>query len=150
MPEIPFLLRKPLQSTKRIILRQILLPGQWKGFQFYLIASEPPAKGALDQLDELLRPWYERETKAGSVTDDEVVWYIASLFFNDTHYSQLAGPTPDGSRDTASRMSYLILEAMHVLGIPSNIALRVHDGVDEALLRLVHQVAENIRGTVLD
>ena len=33
---------------------QILLPGQWKGFQFYLIASEPPAKGALDQLDRRL------------------------------------------------------------------------------------------------
>ncbi|MBR2661548.1 MAG: hypothetical protein IKE15_09125 [Clostridia bacterium] len=33
---------------------QILLPGQWKGFQFYLIASEPPAKGTLDQLDRRL------------------------------------------------------------------------------------------------
>jgi formate C-acetyltransferase len=60
---------------------------------------------------------------------------IASLFFNDTHYSQIAGPTPDGSRDVTSRMSFLILEAMHVLGIPANIALRVHDGVNEDLLR---------------
>ena len=91
--------------------------------------------GALDQLDELLRPWYERDVKAGLVTDDEAVWMIASLFFNDTHYSQIAGPAPDGSRDTASRMSFLILEAMHVLGIPANIALRVHDGVNEELLR---------------
>ncbi len=91
--------------------------------------------GALDQLDELLRPWYERDVKKGLVTDDEVVWYIASLFFNDTHYSQLAGLTPDGSRDTTSTMSFLILEAMHVLGIPANIALRVHDGVNEELLR---------------
>ena len=91
--------------------------------------------GALDQLDELLRPWYERDFKAGIITDDEVVWMIASLFFNDTHYSQIAGPTPDGSRDTASRMSFLILEAMHVLGIPANIALRVHDGINEELLR---------------
>ena len=32
-------------------------------------------------------------------------------------------------------MSFLILEAMHVLGIPCNIALRVHDGVNEELLR---------------
>ena len=91
--------------------------------------------GALDQLDELLRPWYERDMKAGIITDDEVVWYIASLFFNDTHYSQIAGLTPDGSRDTTSTMSFLILEAMHVLGIPCNIALRVHDGVNEELLR---------------
>ncbi len=91
--------------------------------------------GALDQLDELLRPFYEQDRKAGIVTDDEAVWMIASLFFNDTHYSQIAGPTPDGSRDVTSRMSFLILEAMHVLGIPANIALRVHDGVNEELLR---------------
>ncbi len=91
--------------------------------------------GALDQLDELLRPWYERDRKQGIVTDDEVVWYIASLFFNDTHYSQLAGLTPDGSRDTSSRMSYLILEAMHLLHIPANIALRVHDRLDPELMQ---------------
>lgn len=91
--------------------------------------------GALDQLDELLRPWYERDVKRGLVTDDEAVWYIASLFFNDTHYSQIAGLTPDGSRDTTSRMSFLILEAMHVLGIPCNLALRVHDGVNRDLMR---------------
>ncbi|MGI6174060.1 MAG: pyruvate formate lyase family protein [Christensenellales bacterium] len=91
--------------------------------------------GALDQLDELLRPWYERDKAAGLITDDEVVWFIASLFFNDTHYSQIAGLTPDGSRDTTSQMSFLILEAMHVLGIPANLALRVHDGVNEELFR---------------
>jgi pyruvate-formate lyase len=45
--------------------------------------------GALGQLDELLRPYYEADKEAGIITDDEeVVWYIASLFFNDTHYSK--------------------------------------------------------------
>jgi formate C-acetyltransferase len=29
--------------------------------------------GALDQLDEVLRPWYERDAAAGLVTDDEAV-----------------------------------------------------------------------------
>ena len=91
--------------------------------------------GALDQLDELLRPFYERDTAAGIITDDQVVWFIASVMFNDTHYYQIAGLTPDGSRDTTSRMSFLILEAMHVLGIPCNMALRVHDKVNEDLLR---------------
>ena len=33
---------------------QILLPGQWKGFQFYLIASAPPEKSTLEQLDRRL------------------------------------------------------------------------------------------------
>ncbi|MFC1715718.1 pyruvate formate lyase family protein [Candidatus Poribacteria bacterium] len=93
------------------------------------------AGGALDQLDELLRPYYEADKAAGIITDDEeAVWYVASLLFNDTHYSQIGGPAPNG-RDMTSPMSFIILEAMHQLKIPSNIAVRVHDGLDPELLR---------------
>ncbi len=93
------------------------------------------AGGALGQLDELLRPFYEADRQAGRIQDDEeVVWIIASLFFNDTHYSQIGGPGPDG-RDVTSRISFLILDAMHRLKIPANLAVRVHDGLDPALLR---------------
>lgn len=91
--------------------------------------------GALGQLDELLRPYYERDTAAGTLTDEEAVWMIASLFFNDTHYSQVGGQLPDGSRDLTSRVSFLILEAAHLLHIPYNLAVRVYPGMDEALLR---------------
>ena len=93
------------------------------------------AGGALDQLDEKLRPYYERDMQNGAVTDEEAVWYVAGIFFNDTHYSQIAGLTPDGSRDMASRMSFIILDAMHHLKIPVNLALRVHDNVNKTLLR---------------
>ncbi len=94
------------------------------------------AGGALGQLDELLRPYYEADIANGTITDDnEVVWHIASLLFNDTHYSQIGGPSADGARDLSSRMSFLILEAVHRLRIPANLALRVHDKLDPALLR---------------
>jgi pyruvate-formate lyase len=94
------------------------------------------AGGGLGQLDELLRPYYEADVAAGRIKDDEeVVWYVACLLFNDTHYSQIGGPTPDGSRDLTSRMSFLILEAVHRLKIPANIAVRVHDKLDPALMR---------------
>ncbi|MBN2047824.1 MAG: pyruvate formate lyase family protein, partial [Anaerolineaceae bacterium] len=92
------------------------------------------AGGALGQLDELLRPYYEADTAAGIITDEEVIWCVASLFINDTHYSQLGGPAPDG-HDLTSRMSFLILEAVHQLRIPINLAVRVHDQLDPALLR---------------
>ena len=91
--------------------------------------------GALDQLDEKLRPYYEHDIAAGLIDDDTAVWYIASLFFNDTHYSQIAGLIPDGSRDMTSRMSFIVLDAMHWLKIPINIALRVSDKVNPELLR---------------
>ncbi|MCL2099934.1 MAG: pyruvate-formate lyase [Oscillospiraceae bacterium] len=93
------------------------------------------AGGALDQLDEKLRPYYERDVQKIGLTDEEAVWYIASVFFNDTHYSQIAGLSPDGSRDMASRLSFIILDAMHYIKIPVNLALRVHDKVNETLLR---------------
>ncbi|HHY81154.1 MAG TPA: pyruvate-formate lyase [Clostridiales bacterium] len=90
--------------------------------------------GALGQLDELLRPYYERDIKNGLETDESVIWHTASLFFNDTHYSQLGGPAPDG-HDLTSPISFLILEAAHRLKIPCNLAIRVHDGLNPELLR---------------
>ncbi|MCL1793218.1 MAG: pyruvate-formate lyase [Oscillospiraceae bacterium] len=93
------------------------------------------AGGALDQLDEKLRPYYEKDKKEGRLTDEEAVWYIASVFFNDTHYSQIAGLSPDGSRDMTSRLSFIILDAMHKIRIPINLAIRLHDKINKTLLR---------------
>lgn len=96
------------------------------------------AGGALGQLDELLRPYYERD-KANGIDDDEaVIWALASLFFNDTHYSQVGGQRPTGE-DLTSEMSFLILEAAHRLDIPYNLAVRVHEGMDQ---RLLHKALE--------
>ena len=91
--------------------------------------------GALGQLDELLRPFYEaRPGGRASSTTTRRCWHIASLLFNDTHYSQIGGPAPDG-HDLTSRMSFLILEAVHRLRIPANLAMRVHERLDPELLR---------------
>jgi formate C-acetyltransferase len=91
--------------------------------------------GALGQLDELLRLFYERDMASGVLTnDEEAIWIVASLMFNDPHYSQIGGMAPDG-HDVTSPMSFIILEAVHRLGIPSNLALRLHEGLDPKLLR---------------
>ena len=93
------------------------------------------AGGALCQLDELLRLYYERDKEAGILTDEEAIWMVASLFYNDTHYSQLGGQTPDGTKELTSPVSFLILQAAHELAIPSNLAVRVFEGSDDRLLR---------------
>ena len=92
------------------------------------------AGGAGGQLDELLRPYYESDLEAGIHNDDAATWHIASLFINDTHYSQIGGPAPDG-HDLTSPVSFLILEAAHQLKIPINLAVRVHEKLDPNLLR---------------
>lgn len=90
--------------------------------------------GALGQIDELLRPFYEKDVLLGTISDEEAVWYIASLLFNDTHYSQLGGLSPDGTKDIASRISSIILDATHYLGIPQNIAIRISEKGNQELL----------------
>ena len=82
------------------------------------------------QLDEMLRPYYERDVAAGRLNDDEAVFYLACLFLQDSRYFQLGGPDRDG-RDMTSRVSYLALEAADKINIACNLTIRVHDGLDE-------------------
>lgn len=90
--------------------------------------------GAMGQLDELLLPFYEKDCAQGLSNDQAFIWDLASLFFNDTHYSQIGGMAPDG-RDLTNKVSFLILEAAHLLKIPSNLAIRVHQNMDTKLLK---------------
>ncbi|MCL2204621.1 MAG: pyruvate-formate lyase [Defluviitaleaceae bacterium] len=91
--------------------------------------------GGLQQLDELIRLYYEADVAAGILTDEEAVWMLASLFYNDTHYSQLGGQSPDGTRELTTPISFIILQAAHELAIPHNLAVRVFEGSDDKLLR---------------
>jgi formate C-acetyltransferase len=90
--------------------------------------------GGSGQIDTLLQPYYEADLRAGLIRDEEeVIWYLASMLFNDPHYGQVGGQAPDG-HDLTNPMSFLILEAIHRLRIPNNMALRVHADMDPALL----------------
>ena len=90
--------------------------------------------GAGGQLDELLRPYYERDTAAGVLTDEEAEFDCFCLLLNDPHYYQLGGPAPDG-HDQTSRMSFIILEAAAKLKSSCNLTIRVWDGMDRRLYR---------------
>ncbi|HUW85039.1 MAG TPA: pyruvate formate lyase family protein [Phycisphaerae bacterium] len=88
--------------------------------------------GAGGRLDELLRPYYERDIASGRIDDEDALFLIACLLLNETHYYQVGGPGPDG-KDLTSKVSFLILEAAHRLGIANNLTVRVHDNMDEEL-----------------
>ncbi len=90
--------------------------------------------GAGGQLDELLRPYYERDRREGRIDDEDAIFLLACLLLNDPHYYQLGGPAPDG-HDQTSHLSFLILEAAHRLKSTCNLTIRVHDGLDPRLLR---------------
>ena len=90
--------------------------------------------GAGGQLDELLRPYYERDKAAGLIDDEDAEYYVFCLLLNDPHYYQLGGPDAEG-RDQTSRMSYIILEAADKLKASCNLTIRVWDGMDRKLYR---------------
>jgi pyruvate-formate lyase len=106
---------------------------QWLVF-FQAAAKMYNGSGEWGQMDELLRPYYEEETAAGTLTDEEAVFHIACMLLTETAYIQLGGPDPDG-KDLTSRVSFLILEAIHRLKIPANIAIRVDENLSRDLAR---------------
>lgn len=102
--------------------------------------------GAGCQLDETLRPYYERDVAAGILDDEKAIFYIACLLLNDTHYYQVGGPDVNGN-DVTSHVSYLVLEAAHRLNSTCNLTVRVHDGLDrEFFLKSVRHLFEDRKG----
>lgn len=90
--------------------------------------------GSLGRLDVLLTPYYERDTRAGILTDEEAVFHIACLLLRDNAYIQLGGPDAQG-RDVTGPVSYLVLEAAHRLRTPTNVGVCVGRHTDPGLLR---------------
>ena len=86
------------------------------------------------QLDEMLRPYYEKDIAEGILTDDEAVFYLACLFLQDSRYFQLGGPDINGE-DMTSKISYLCLDAADKINIACNLTIRVHDKLDEKFFK---------------
>ncbi|MDR0933299.1 MAG: pyruvate formate lyase family protein [Victivallales bacterium] len=106
---------------------------QWIA-QFNMASRTYNRDGAGGQLDEILRPYFERDLAAGKIDEEDAVFYIACLLLNDPHYYQIGGPDRYGN-DRTSRISYLILEAANALKISCNLTIRVHDKMDVGLFR---------------
>ena len=90
--------------------------------------------GAGFQLDTMLRPYYERDVKAGILDDETARFLIANLLLIDPHYYQISG-VDENDRDVTCHLSYLILEAADSINISTNLTVRVHDNCDPEFLR---------------
>ena len=106
---------------------------QWLVF-FQAAAKMYNGSGEWGQMDELLRPFYERDVKAGIIDEEEAIFHIACLLLTESAYIQVGGPDAAGN-DLASPLSFMVLEAIHLLKIPANIAVRVGEGLHPALFR---------------
>ena len=110
---------------------------------FHLASRTYNRDGAGGQIDELLRPFYEKDVAEGRITKDETVYYLASFLINDPIYWQLGGPDENGN-DVTSKISFLILEAADKINTSLNITIRVHDQLNEELFyRSLHYLVKN-------
>lgn len=102
--------------------------------------------GAGGQLDELLRPYYERDLAEGRIDRGKAVYIIACLLLNDPHYYQIGGPDASG-RDMTSDLSFMVLEAAHAMRTSCNVTIRVHDGLDQRLFETgIRMLLEDRKG----
>ncbi len=106
---------------------------QWN-LWYQSVARMYNSSGSLGRLDMILLPYYEADTKAGILTDEEAIFHIACHLVRDTAYIQLGGPDLAG-KDATNPVSFLILEAAHRLKIPANIGVCVGKDVEPKLIR---------------
>lgn len=91
---------------------------------FQICARMYNGSGSLGRLDVLLLPYYDREHAGGTLSDEEALFHIACYLLMDTAYIQLGGPDECG-HDVTNPVTYLILEATHLLKIPANVCVCV-------------------------
>lgn len=101
---------------------------------YQIIARMYNGSGSLGRLDVILAPFYEQDTAASILTDEEAMFHVACILLRDTAYIQLGGPDSTG-QDVTGSLSFLILETAHKLKIPTNIGVAVGQAVNPKLLQ---------------
>jgi len=101
---------------------------------YHLASRTYNRDGAGGQIDELLRPFYEKDMSEGRTDREKTIYMLACFLLNDTIYWQLGGPDKDG-HDQTSEISFLILEAADKINTSLNLTIRVHDGLNPELFR---------------
>lgn len=106
---------------------------QWSNW-FSMISRTYNRGSAGGQLEDLFNPFYERDIKAGLLTDEEAVFYLGCMFLQDSRYWQLSGPDSHDN-DTTCHLSYLALDAADKINIACNLTIRMHDKIDPEFFR---------------
>lgn len=106
---------------------------QWANW-FSMVSRTYNRGSSGGQLEDLFNPFYERDIKAGILTDEEAVFYLACMFLQDSRYWQLSGPD-ENDNDTTCHLSYLALDAADKINIAINLTIRVHDKLDPVFFR---------------
>ena len=135
-PEIKRSLEEMLAANQAIRLsppETFLEACQW--ISWFSIASRIYDRdGAGCNLDVILYPYYQRDLEKGILDREKAIFILANLLLIETHYHQLSGADEEGN-DLTNPLSYLVLDAAHLLNTSANLTVRMHDRIDPAFLR---------------
>lgn len=90
--------------------------------------------GAGMNLDLILMPYYEADGKRGKLIKEKACFILANLLVNDPHYYQISGVDKEG-KDLSNELSYLILDAAHMLNISVNLTIQIHKDTPQELMK---------------
>ncbi|MFO7635716.1 MAG: pyruvate formate lyase family protein [Clostridia bacterium] len=119
---------------------------QWMAWYMMAANIYNGCGSAIGEIDAILKPYYDRDKALGILDDEQAIFHICCLLLKDNAYCQVGGCDSQG-RDKTNEISYLVLEAIHRMKIPSSICVRVHEGLDEKFLYLaVRYLFEDQKG----
>lgn len=105
---------------------------QWIAW-FNMLNRSYNRAGSGCQIDELLRPYYEKDLTQGRIDKEKAIFILCCLLLNDPTYYQVGGPAADG-HDVTSEVSFMVLEAAHRMKTSANLTIPVHSRLDPKLL----------------
>ncbi|MBS5063209.1 MAG: formate acetyltransferase [Hungatella hathewayi] len=135
-PEISESLREMIKANENLLVYppQTFLEACQFIAWFNTVSRMYDRDGAGMNLDNILLPFYEEDRKKGRITKEKACFILANLLVNDTHYYQISG-VDKGGNDLTNELSYLVLDAAHMLNISVNLTVRVHEHTPDELMK---------------
>ncbi len=129
--DIAATLKEMIAANEAIVTdapKTLLQACQWIAW-FNTLSRMYDRDGAGCNLDVILYPFYKQDKESGLIDDDKARFILANLLLNETHYYQLSG-ADEFDNDLTNPLSFLILEAAHLLNISVNLTVRIHEKID--------------------
>lgn len=106
---------------------------QWIAW-YVMAAVMYNGSGAGGAIDDYLKPFYDKDKAQGILNNEEATFHLACLLLKDNQYYEIGGPNIDGT-DRTNEISFLVLEAVHLLKIPTAVCVRVHNQMNQNLFK---------------
>lgn len=106
---------------------------QWLGW-FYLVSWTYNRESSGFKLDQVLYPYYKNDLESGRLTREKAKFIIANFLLLNANYYQLSGTDSEGN-DTTNELSFLALDAAHMINSSCNITIRLHEKINKDLFK---------------